>query len=164
MTSANDPCACGHLRGDHIYEEGACRPGFECEEGCTVFTPLTAQRLAEAQAKLDDTSWDLGTANPFRDLRTAMVRFENHVGVTPDILQLHPDTFAALNAQLVYMQTRRYRTKRYLSLQYRRAKNRFWKTACRHPARKLDLCDGTVWCTRCSTHPQLHWNEREAAW
>ena len=25
---------CGHERRDHIYEEGACRPGFICEKAC----------------------------------------------------------------------------------------------------------------------------------
>jgi hypothetical protein len=24
-------CVCGHLKSTHIYEEGACRPGFVCE-------------------------------------------------------------------------------------------------------------------------------------
>lgn len=24
-------CKCGHNKSDHIYEEGACRPGFVCE-------------------------------------------------------------------------------------------------------------------------------------
>jgi hypothetical protein len=32
-------CACGHAQIDHIYEEGACRPGFVCEAGCTLYWP-----------------------------------------------------------------------------------------------------------------------------
>ena len=27
-------CQCGHERSAHIYEEGACRPGFKCEQQC----------------------------------------------------------------------------------------------------------------------------------
>lgn len=29
----SDPCTCGHNRSEHIYYEGACRPGFFCECG-----------------------------------------------------------------------------------------------------------------------------------
>jgi hypothetical protein len=28
-------CVCGHEKRDHIYEEGACRPGSNC--GCSGF-------------------------------------------------------------------------------------------------------------------------------
>jgi len=41
---ATDMCTCGHLRGHHIYEEGACRPGFACPRGCDLFV------LDEAEA------------------------------------------------------------------------------------------------------------------
>jgi hypothetical protein len=34
--NTSDLCICGHKRADHIYEEGACRPGFICE--CKAFT------------------------------------------------------------------------------------------------------------------------------
>lgn len=30
-------CECGHTRSAHIYEEGACRPGFECDDECQKF-------------------------------------------------------------------------------------------------------------------------------
>lgn len=30
-------CRCGHVRGHHIYDEGACRPGFACPMGCQAF-------------------------------------------------------------------------------------------------------------------------------
>lgn len=30
-------CTCGHYRKHHIYEEGACRPGFECQTKCDQF-------------------------------------------------------------------------------------------------------------------------------
>jgi hypothetical protein len=29
-------CLCGHAKKDHIYEEGACRPGFACPCNCFV--------------------------------------------------------------------------------------------------------------------------------
>lgn len=33
-------CAtCGHKQGDHIREEGPCRPGFVCEMACEKFVP-----------------------------------------------------------------------------------------------------------------------------
>jgi hypothetical protein len=32
---SSDLCECGHLRIQHIYAEGACRPGFVCE--CSGF-------------------------------------------------------------------------------------------------------------------------------
>lgn len=33
-----DKCeACAHLRSDHIYNEGACRPGFVCQSACEHF-------------------------------------------------------------------------------------------------------------------------------
>lgn len=34
---ATDVCRCGHLRRQHIYHEGACRPGFLCEARCQEF-------------------------------------------------------------------------------------------------------------------------------
>lgn len=30
---------CGHRRRDHIYEEGACRPGYPCAGSCAVYVP-----------------------------------------------------------------------------------------------------------------------------
>ena len=30
---------CGHRRRDHIYEEGACRPGYPCAGSCTLYVP-----------------------------------------------------------------------------------------------------------------------------
>lgn len=36
----DEPCdTCGHPMGDHIYHEGACRPGFVCESKCERFVP-----------------------------------------------------------------------------------------------------------------------------
>ena len=38
MSLHNDSCkTCGHDRADHIYEEGACRPGFICQRECDKF-------------------------------------------------------------------------------------------------------------------------------
>jgi hypothetical protein len=41
QTHGPDPlstmCRCGHDRHAHIYEEGACRPGFVCSAGCNEF-------------------------------------------------------------------------------------------------------------------------------
>jgi hypothetical protein len=47
MTSidAAEKCACGHKRGDHIYEEGACRPGFACADECGGFRSQATARL-----------------------------------------------------------------------------------------------------------------------
>lgn len=28
---------CGHSRQSHIYDEGACRPGFVCSSGCQKY-------------------------------------------------------------------------------------------------------------------------------
>ena len=41
-SSTMAPCRCGHDRSAHIYEEGACRPGFVCEAACDWFTPAAA--------------------------------------------------------------------------------------------------------------------------
>lgn len=37
MVSGDDECICGHTREQHIYDEGACRPGFVCPSACTEF-------------------------------------------------------------------------------------------------------------------------------
>ena len=34
-----EKCRCGHAASAHIHEEGACRPGFTCEQSCEVFAP-----------------------------------------------------------------------------------------------------------------------------
>jgi len=36
--NAFELCVCGHRRHEHIYHEGACRPGYVCEELCDKFT------------------------------------------------------------------------------------------------------------------------------
>lgn len=33
MTQPSSICECGHLKSQHIYETGACRPGFVCHCG-----------------------------------------------------------------------------------------------------------------------------------
>lgn len=39
---SDEICRCGHHRRDHIYEEGACRPGFPCEDDCNAFKSATS--------------------------------------------------------------------------------------------------------------------------
>lgn len=34
-------CACGHSKRDHIYEEGACRPGYVCGAGCERYSAVS---------------------------------------------------------------------------------------------------------------------------
>lgn len=40
MSDLDDLCRCGHLRRQHIYHEGACRPGFVCPHGCVAFVDV----------------------------------------------------------------------------------------------------------------------------
>lgn len=43
-------CAtCGHGKRHHIYEEGACRPGFACEAGCTQFVAVDPEAPQEPE-------------------------------------------------------------------------------------------------------------------
>lgn len=64
---------CGHLKSQHIYEEGACRPGFVCEHKCQRFreTPLNLPKNAcVIKARVD--SWEhprilFGHPNPGED-------------------------------------------------------------------------------------------------
>ena len=43
-----EPCAtCGHDKKHHIYNEGACRPGFVCEKSCERFVPATVAPLSD---------------------------------------------------------------------------------------------------------------------
>jgi hypothetical protein len=39
----SEKCRCGHYKTAHIYEEGACRPGFVCEAGCDMYVPVKAE-------------------------------------------------------------------------------------------------------------------------
>jgi hypothetical protein len=64
--SKDDRCLCGHPRTAHIYETGACRPGWACV--CVVFRPAeddhadrTVDPLAEViqKALADYDSADL---------------------------------------------------------------------------------------------------------
>lgn len=40
-------CVCGHEKRQHIYEEGACRPGFRCKEACRRFRPVAPKRAGQ---------------------------------------------------------------------------------------------------------------------
>lgn len=33
----DDTCVCTHSRSAHIYESGACRPGYRCDSECGEF-------------------------------------------------------------------------------------------------------------------------------
>lgn len=37
-------CVCGHLKSAHIYEEGACRPGFKCQNECRQFLEVRSAK------------------------------------------------------------------------------------------------------------------------
>lgn len=41
---SNEECTCGHTKQQHIYEEGACRPGMPCHIDC--------QQYQDSQPKL----------------------------------------------------------------------------------------------------------------
>lgn len=49
-------CTCGHRKRDHIYEEGACRPGIVCESKCEQFTDSLEEiiYLREYKTKYED--------------------------------------------------------------------------------------------------------------
>lgn len=38
IQAGDEQCECGHLKKQHIYETGKCRPGFKCEMECEKFT------------------------------------------------------------------------------------------------------------------------------
>jgi hypothetical protein len=54
---------CGHLKRDHVYQEGSCRPGFICEADCRSFTttptpspdPFHVTQTILASTELEDT-------------------------------------------------------------------------------------------------------------
>jgi hypothetical protein len=44
-------CAsCYHRADQHIYEEGACRPGYVCPDGCEKFASIGADRTVDPLA------------------------------------------------------------------------------------------------------------------
>lgn len=55
MSDLTDLCqTCTHPRSAHIYEEGACRPGFVCPAGCQQFVPYPhVLRTEEERAARD---------------------------------------------------------------------------------------------------------------
>lgn len=54
MTGVNALCVCGHAKKDHIYHEGACRPGFVCPEECEYFTPVGITRKSVTAPRVTD--------------------------------------------------------------------------------------------------------------
>ena len=68
MTFRNDPCkTCGHDRSEHIYEMGACRPGFVCPHGCEFFVSMSPEpktvtitiRREDAEKLRDGNPWEV---------------------------------------------------------------------------------------------------------
>jgi hypothetical protein len=54
MNAAMNLCAaCYHRADQHIYEEGACRPGHVCPDGCEQFVSIGAARAA---SKMEGTN------------------------------------------------------------------------------------------------------------
>lgn len=48
------PCVCGHKKEQHIYYEGACRPGFVCERECLMYVkPLRYARVSDFKSGED---------------------------------------------------------------------------------------------------------------
>lgn len=81
-------CNCGHPRKDHIYEEGACRPGFPCS--CTLFS--------EAVLSLDTGIFNglnmIGEAGPelvrFPPFRFTPADIAHAFGLSLDLLSPKP--------------------------------------------------------------------------
>lgn len=47
---------CGHGRADHIYEEGACRPGFECPSRCKEYVAPSSDEALLAELEQAEES------------------------------------------------------------------------------------------------------------
>lgn len=54
----NDTCVCGHLKIHHIYEEGACRPGFVCKMECEEFRPEKELHIKQLKKALETVDPD----------------------------------------------------------------------------------------------------------
>jgi hypothetical protein len=50
----NELCRCGHLKADHIYHDGACRPGYVCKNDCAEFTPISIKSFYQHYCELRD--------------------------------------------------------------------------------------------------------------
>jgi hypothetical protein len=48
-------CKCGHWKAEHIYEEGACRPGHPCPSGCKHFVEASVQ--PKVVTSMDGIPW-----------------------------------------------------------------------------------------------------------
>lgn len=52
------PClSCGHNKTHHIYNEGACRPGFACPSNCEAFVPTPEASARMTDDELLDGPW-----------------------------------------------------------------------------------------------------------
>lgn len=86
------------------------------------------------------------------DIQRAAERIKNATGMNAHTMVMSPRVYAAFNAQLIYMQTRRYRFKQWLRTKKARARNRFWKRWCRHPWKYVEVdYEMDVYCRRCHT-------------
>lgn len=54
----SDPngCKCGHKKAHHIYETGACRPGFACSAACSEYTVQVGPRPTVANVSNTPTT------------------------------------------------------------------------------------------------------------
>lgn len=46
-TSVKATCVCGHSKEAHIYHEGACRPGFACQNECRQYLPVYTEGVRQ---------------------------------------------------------------------------------------------------------------------
>lgn len=54
MSNPGTICRCGHAMVNHIYYEGACRPGFICDARCQSFTPAAIEISQKQLEKLKE--------------------------------------------------------------------------------------------------------------
>lgn len=57
-----DRCVCGHERIQHIYEEGACRPGFVCEKKCEQFIDIRKRSKKMSKLKTLETQLSIAVS------------------------------------------------------------------------------------------------------
>ena len=63
----NKECfTCGHRADQHIYGEGACRPGWACESSCEAFTQPKSDTVTITISREDAEGW---RAADFTELR-----------------------------------------------------------------------------------------------
>lgn len=81
-------CICGHDETDHIYHEGACRPGFVCEEECERYE----RYVPSVEVKVDhfpyryDSRWPIETITVLTDegFKTELYQCETCMALVVD--------------------------------------------------------------------------------